>query len=213
MTKKSLLYRILFLVLFVFILILAYFYYSFFYFSFNKDYNFAWENVPKNYKEILKKEYEFSFTKLYKIFIYKYRYKKYIPYIEKKLLENNLPLDLKYIPILESSLKIDALSDKWALGLWQFMPETWKWYGLIVNESIDERIDFFKSTDAWIEYIKYLYNKFWDWWLVLASYNRWENAIIKAMGNQWVDNYFDLELNDETSRYFYKIVWIKDIFE
>jgi membrane-bound lytic murein transglycosylase MltF len=84
----------------------------------------------------------------------------YVPFIEEKLAEKNLPDDLKYLPIAESALRNDVVSSAGAAGIWQFMPETAKQYGLIVNENIDERYHFEKSTLAALEYLEDLHKKF-----------------------------------------------------
>ena len=191
----------------------SYFHFSYFYFSYDRDYYFAWEIIDDKYKNNLKDEFSFSFLKVYKIILYKYRYNTYIPCIESKLYENGIPSDFKYLAIVESSLDNRALSNKWALWIRQFMPETWKDFWLEIDDSIDERLDFYKSTDAAIYYLKELYEQFWSWPLVAASYNRWETAIQKALEEQGVDNYYDLDLNEETGRFVYKIIWVKDIFE
>lgn len=194
-------------------LILFLFIYTKYFYFFDKDYFFSWEKIEKQYFDKLEKEFSFSPQKLYKVYIYKVRYKKYIPYVEKKLKENSIPLDFKYLPIVESSLDPKALSNKWALWLWQFMPETWKRFWLKINDDIDERLDFVKSTDAAIKYIKFLYEKFWNWTLVAAAYNRWENWLFSALESQKKSNYHDLELNSETWRYVYKMIWVKSLFE
>jgi len=106
-------------------------------------------------------------------------------------------------------LRNDVVSSAGAAGIWQFMPETAQDYGLIVNEFVDERYHFEKATDAAVTYISDLYKKFWDWTLVAASYNRGQNAIARALRDQNVENYYDLYLNEETSRYLFRILAIK----
>lgn len=173
---------------------------------------FAWKVIDTNNfytKQRFDKEYLNISYNLYQFFLYAKRMPLYIPYIEEKLKEYELPQDLKYLPIAESALREDIVSSAWASWIWQFMPETAREYWLIVNENIDERYNFEKSTDAALTYLKYLHKKFDDWPLAIASYNRWQNAISKALKEQNTNNYFDLELNDETSRYFFKILAIK----
>jgi len=179
---------------------------------------FSWEEVPvdgDNYfnKQRFDKEFTISGNNLYQFYLYVKRYPIYIPYIEQKLKEAGIPDDFKYLAIAESALREDVVSSAGAAGVWQFMPETGKQYGLRVDENIDERYNFQKSTDAAIQYLLFLYRKFDDWALVAASYNRWENAIARALDSQQVDNYYDLYLNDETSRYVFRIVAIKYLIE
>lgn len=180
--------------------------------------DFAGEIVPVDSKHFYNKEKfdrEFIVTSntLYQFYLYIKRYPLYIPYIESKLKENNLPDDLKYMVIVESALRNEVVSSAWAGWIWQFMPETWKQYGLVINEDVDERYNFEKSTDAAIKYLKVIYSHFWNRTLVLASYNRWENAIKQALKDQWVESYYDLYLNEETSRYVFKVLAVKYIIK
>lgn len=178
-----------------------------------KNIDFAGENIPvetnKYVREKFFNEYYFSFPKLYHFFSYTSNYSEYIPYIEKKLKEKNMPDDLKYLAIAESFLKVDANSHKGAAWMWQFMPDTAKRYGLQVDDTHDERYDFEKSTDAALLYLEDLYAQFWNWILVIAAYNRWENGLKSDLKKQNVDNFFDLETNTETSKYLYRILDIK----
>jgi len=180
--------------------------------------DFAWEVVPVDkwhffIRERFDKEFIVSSNTLYQFYLYVKRYPLYIPYIEKKLKENNIPDDFKYLAIAESALKNDVISSAWATWIWQFMPETAKQYWLIVNDEVDERYNFEKSTDSAILYFKALYKIFWDRTLVAASYNRWESAIKKALTAQTVESYYDLYLNEETSRYVFRILAIKYILK
>lgn len=180
--------------------------------------NFAWEKLPsldKNYfiKERFDKEFLNTSYNLYQFFLYVKRLPLYMWYIENKLKEYNIPLDFKYLPIAESALRNDVISTTWATWIWQFMPETAKEYWLIVNDEIDERYNFEKATAWAIKYIDYLHWLFWNRTLVAASYNRWQNWIKKALEDQKVDNYYDLYLNEETSRYVFRILAIKYVIQ
>lgn len=124
-----------------------------------------------------------------------------------------IPEDFKYIPIVESNLKSDALSPKGAYGYWQFMPATARSYGLKVNGQVDERKDLIKSTHAAAKYFKALYEEFGDWALVAAAYNVGDGNLKKAIKRQKEDDYFKLKLNSETSQYVYKIIAIKEVLE
>lgn len=96
----------------------------------------------------------------------------YIPYIERELNRAGIPRDFVYLAIAESALRNTAVSTAGAAGIWQFMPDTARRYGLIVDEFVDERLHFVKATDAAIRYLEDLYAIFGNWTLVAAAYNR-----------------------------------------
>lgn len=179
-----------------------------------EEIRFAWVKVPfdnEDYynKERFDKEFLLTSNNLYQFYLYVKRYPLYIPEIETKMLDAGIHNDMKYLPIAESALRDDVVSSAGAGWIWQFMPDTARRYGLIVDDFVDERYHFEKSTDAAIEYLSDLYNIFWDWALVSAAYNRWENGLQRDMASQNVDNYYDLYLNEETSRYVFRIMAIK----
>lgn len=97
--------------------------------------------------------------------------KYYFPIIEEELLAAGLPLELRYLPIIESNLSIRATSRMGAVGLWQFMPATGKNLGLEINSLVDERCDVIKSTRAACKFLAYLYKVYGDWTLAIAAYN------------------------------------------
>ncbi|MCF0159978.1 MAG: transglycosylase SLT domain-containing protein [Bacteroidaceae bacterium] len=105
----------------------------------------------------------------------------YMPIFEEALETNGLPLELKYLPIIESALNPKAVSRASAVGLWQFMLTTGKQYGLEVNSLIDERRDPIKSSYAAARYLKDLYAIFGDWHLVIAAYNCGPGNVNKAI--------------------------------
>ena len=105
----------------------------------------------------------------------------YMPVFEEALEAYQLPLELKYLPIIESALNPKAVSRVGAAGLWQFMPATGKQYGLELNSLVDERRDPVKSSYAAARYLKALYRIFGDWNLVIAAYNCGPENINKAI--------------------------------
>ena len=137
------------------------------------------------------------------------RANRYFPTLIKILRENDVPEDIVYLAVTESSLDATAVSPAKAAGMWQFMPETGKEYGLEVNEYVDERFNVEKETVAACNYLKKAYDKYGDWASVCASYNAGMNKISNEMQNQQVDNSFDLRLVSETSRYVFRILAYK----
>lgn len=105
----------------------------------------------------------------------------YIPVFEEALESYDLPLELKYLPVIESALNPMAKSRVGAIGLWQFMLRTAKRYGLSVNSLVDERRDIVKASYAAAHYLSDLYKVYGDWNLVIAAYNCGTNAINKAI--------------------------------
>ncbi len=139
------------------------------------------------------------------------RANEWFPVFEKYLFKHGLPLDLKYIPIVESGFS-NATSPAGAAGFWQLMPATARDLGLTVNETVDERMDIIKSTDAACRLLKSYYNSIGVWALTLAGYNFGIGNISKAMKKQG-GNYFTMQLNPETALYVYKIIAVKELFE
>jgi membrane-bound lytic murein transglycosylase D len=141
----------------------------------------------------------------------------YFPYIESQLIAHGLPVDFKYLPIVESNFQL-LVSKAGARGFWQFMPATARDYGLRVDDVIDEREDIEKSTIAACrlirDYYKYIFrtHKFYSWALTAAAYNFGNGNISKAIRAQGT-NYYTMSLNPETAQYVYKIIAVKELFE
>jgi hypothetical protein len=176
---------------------------------------FANENIPESTfdvwerldKELLKNIYWQSNTLLY----FK-RANKYFPIIEEILAKNNIPSDFKYLALIESGFEY-KVSPSGAAGFWQIMKGTAREYGLEVNYAIDERYHLKKSTEAACKYLQKAYDKFGSWTMAAASYNMGINGVQRQVTKQNTNNYFNLYLNDETSRYVFRIIVIKEIME
>jgi membrane-bound lytic murein transglycosylase D len=106
---------------------------------------------------------------------------RYGPMISRKLAERDMPQDLIYLAMIESGMNPSAYSRAHASGLWQFIAETGRRYGLTVNQVVDERNDPVKSTDAALDYLTYLHNRFDSWYLAAAGYNTGENRVGRIM--------------------------------
>lgn len=141
------------------------------------------------------------------------RANKYFPIMAPILKANGIPLDMLYLACIESTLNIRALSGARAAGLWQFMPETGRQFGLEVNDYVDERYNIEKATAAACQYFKKAYAKYGNWESVAASYNGGMNRISTEMNYQWVSSAYDLYLVDETSRYIFRLLAMKVIME
>ena len=134
----------------------------------------------------------------------------YFPIMEAMLDKHELPLELKYLSIVESGLNPKARSVSGAVGLWQFMYLTGKQYNLSVSSYIDERQDPFKSTESACFYFKKLYESFGDWSLVLAAYNGGPGYIQRKIIDTEVNDYWRLQqhLRTETRNYVPKFIAI-----
>ncbi len=127
----------------------------------------------------------------------------YMPIFEEALDTYGLPLELKYLPVIESALNPCAVSRVGATGLWQFMLKTAKRYGLTVNSLVDERRDPIKSSYAAAHYLSDLYKLYGDWNLVIAAYNCGPDKINKAIHRSKQNDYWQIYpyLPDETKGY------------
>ena len=177
--------------------------------------NFAGEQVPMNIPDVrerLDKELQINtYFHSNTLFLIK-RANRWLPQIEKILKRNDVPEDFKYLPLIESNL-LNDISPKNAVGYWQILKESGNEYGLEITNEVDERYDPLKATEAACKYLKQAHSKFGNWTLVAASYNRGMGGIERAIENQQVKTYYDLFLNEETSRYVFRILAIKEIVE
>jgi membrane-bound lytic murein transglycosylase D len=174
------------------------------------------ESMPLNDPwawEMLDRELTIAVWDKEQTFMWLKRAGRYFPYIEKKLAQNSMPDDLKYLVVAESSLLSHVKSEKGAIGLWQFMTETAKKLGLRSDKYIDERRDLEESTEAALTYLKKLKDIFGTWSLAMAAYNCGENRLAKEIEDQEENDFYSLKLPNETERYVFRIAAIKLIME
>lgn len=145
--------------------------------------------------------------------LYFKRANRYFPLIEPILKANGIPDDFKYLAVIESNLDPRITSRAKAVGMWQLLEGTAKQYGLTVTPTVDERCDVEKATAAACRYLRAAYEKYGDWAVVAASYNAGMGRISGELTRQEADTSFDLWLVEETTRYVYRIMAIKQIFE
>lgn len=173
---------------------------------FNIEYNPSLESVIKSYLKHRKK----SLERLMALSEY------YFPMFERELDNHDIPLEVKYLAIVESALKPKAKSRVGATGLWQFMFATGKMYDLNVSSYVDERSDPIKSTEAASKYLGKLYKIFGDWDLALAAYNSGPGNVSKAIRRSGgYKNYWNIRSNlpRETAGYLPAFLATMYIFE
>jgi len=180
-----------------------------------KNMTFAGEAVPLDIPDVherLDKELQINcYLHSNTIFLIK-RAHRWFPQMEKILEKYGIPEDFKYLPLIESNL-MNVTSYKEAVGYWQILKTSGKELNLEITDEVDERFDPLKATEAACKYLKRAYNKFGNWTMVAASYNRGMGGMDRALEDQQVNTYYDLYLNDETSRYVFRILAIKEIAE
>ncbi len=139
----------------------------------------------------------------------------YLMTIEDILEGYGLPVELKYLAVIESKLNLNAVSKAGAVGPWQFMPVTAKYLGLRINNKVDERKDIKKSTHAAAKYLRDLYNEFGDWLLVLAAYNSGPGNVHKAIRLSGSKDFWKLQqyLPKETRNHVKKYIATHYIYE
>jgi len=175
--------------------------------------DFAGENVPQdNYEVRERMDREFIVDTYYHSFMILAMKKanRYFPLIEPILKANNIPDDFKYVAVIESGLS-NVISPAGAVGFWQFMEDTGKKYGLEITREVDQRYDLKKSTEAACRFINDAHNEFGNWTMAAASFNMGTIGVEKQIARQKTNNYYNLVLSDETSRYIARIVAMKTI--
>lgn len=178
-----------------------------------KDINFCGEQIPITdftvhealERELLVNTYWQSQT----VLLHK-RASRWFPIIEPILKQNGVPDDMKYIALAESGLT-NAVSPQKATGFWQIMESTANYYGLEISSEVDERYNVEKATQAACDVLLDAYKRYGNWTMAAASYNLGMGGIDKAIAKQQTDSYYSLFLNEETARYVYRIVALKEI--
>lgn len=175
--------------------------------------NFAGERVPVENPDILERMDRELLVNTYwqsnALLLFK-RAHKYFPIIEPILKEEGVPDDLKYLAVIESGLT-QARSPANAEGFWQILKGTGKEYGLEVNDNVDERYNIELATRVACKYLKKSYDRFGSWTAAAAAYNAGNYGVSKRLEAQNVAGYYDLLLGEETGRYVFRIVALKEI--
>ncbi|GGI57924.1 lytic transglycosylase domain-containing protein [Winogradskyella haliclonae] len=178
-----------------------------------EDLNFAGESVPIENPDIYERMDRELLVNTYwqsnGLLLLK-RAQKYFPVLEPLLEKHGIPEDFKFLALAESGF-IDETSSAGAAGMWHFMRETGKEYGLEINKNVDERYHIEKSTKVAAEYLKKAKERFGSWTLAAASYNAGIYGVSKRLKAQQVDSYYDALLPDETERYVFRILALKEI--
>ncbi len=139
------------------------------------------------------------------------RYYKYLPMMTDEISRAGVPSDLIYLAVTESYLNPRAVSRANAGGMWQFMKETGKLEGLVVNDSIDERYNMKKSTRSALAHLKKLNGQLGDWLLAMCAYNAGPGRVREAIENQGTRDFIDMYLPEETERYVFRVLALKEI--
>ncbi len=180
-----------------------------------EELNFAGEPVPVDNFEVMERFDRELLVNTYwqsQTLLFFKRANRWFPVIEPILAEQGVPDDFKYLALIESGL-MNVISPANAAGYWQILPSTGRELGLEVNTEIDERYHVEKSTIAACRFLKHAYSRYNSWTLAAAAYNMGRAGLNRQLTNQKMGSYYDLWLNDETSRYVFRILAIKTIFE
>jgi len=178
-----------------------------------KELKFADEEVPLHILDVSEKLDRELLVNTYwqsQSLLFHKRANRWFPVIEPILKENGVPNDFKYLAVIESGLT-NVVSPAGATGYWQFLKHTGREYGLEINDEVDERYHVEKSTEAACRYLKDAYELYGSWTLAAASYNMGMTGLNRQMERQQVYNYYDLLLNEETGRYLFRILALKEI--
>lgn len=180
----------------------------------DKNFYFAGEKVPLNEDTRERLDRELSVNAYWQsaTLLNIKMSQKYFPVIEKILEEHGIPEDFKYLAVAESGLR-NLRSSAGAKGYWQFMVPAAQEMELEVNDEVDERQNIEKSTRAACKYILRLHKKFGNWTNAAAAYNVGMGSFAKSLNEQKETSYYNLNLNEETMRYVFRIIAIKEILK
>ncbi|MEO8085665.1 MAG: lytic transglycosylase domain-containing protein [Bacteroidota bacterium] len=177
--------------------------------------DFAGEDAPLNMydvRERLDREINVNTYWQSQTIFYLKRASRWFPVIESILKQNGVPDDFKYVAVAESGL-INSISNMQAVGFWQFLEGTGKENNLVITDEVDERYSVEKSTEAACRFFMKAKAQFGSWTLAAAAFNMGTVALQSQVDKQGERNFYDLLLNDETFRYLFRILAIKEIME
>lgn len=179
----------------------------------NKDYSFAGERVPTdNFDAMERLDRELSINTYWhsQTLLNIKQAHRFFPVIEPILKAHGVPDDFKYLAVAESGLR-NATSYAGAKGYWQFLKSTAESQGLEISNDVDERYHITKSTEAACRYLNAFFEKFSSWTLAAAAYNMGGSRLSRLLDEQHAEDYYELNINEETSRYVFRIIAIKEI--
>jgi membrane-bound lytic murein transglycosylase D len=176
---------------------------------------FAGEEIPLHDRQVAKKlQRELQVHAYYnnsKAFLMQ-RADYWLPQIDQVLKQYGVPRDFRYMAVVESMLS-NAESPMGAAGFWQILSETGRKFDLEINDEVDERFHPIKATHAACKYLKLSHSIFGNWTNAAASYNAGVGGVLQAMKRQNNRSYYNLQLNEQTSRYLFKITAFKQLIE
>lgn len=175
--------------------------------------DFCGEQIPLDnpiMRERAEREFYINLQSPGQIILYLKRSGRFFPIFDSIFKKYNNPEDIKYLAVAESGLQI-AMSPKSAYGIWQFIPSTAKEWGLQVDDYVDERLNIYKATEAACKYLKRAYEVFGSWSLAAAAYNMGFSNLSSNIDFQNTRDFFEMFLNEETSRYIFRIAILKEI--
>ena len=171
--------------------------------------NYAWEEISKDHYKKIEKIIVSNNKKVFKRLYIKWKSWEYLPTISERLVENNMPDDLKYIPIVESSLNYNAISPTNSVWLWQLTPQIATQYWLKISDEIDERYDRDISTSVAIEHLNYLYNTYGSWIAASIAYNIWESEMNSLREKSPNMDFLDNSIQEKSWDYIFKVLAYK----
>lgn len=177
--------------------------------------DFAGEKVPLNMYDVAERMDRELTVNVYwqsQTILFIKRANRWFPIIEPILKKYNIPNDFKYLAIAESGM-MNAVSPAGATGFWQLLEAPAKQYGLLINDEVDERYNVEKATEAACKYLSEANTAFGSWTMAAASYNMGITGLRRQVESQKQSNYYNLYLNEETARYIFRLMALKEVFE